>query len=75
MNNLLNISGQVMQRTDWHRVCVFKPGLRDSVYNYMQKGQRVMVNGRLTYGEIKDENGNPKSTTSIVADDVIFFNV
>ena len=62
-----------MQRTDWHRVCVFKPNLRESVYNFLKKGQRVLVNGRLSYGEIKDEDGNAKPTTAIIAEDVIFF--
>ena len=62
-----------MQKTDWHRVCVFRPNLRDSVFNYLRKGQRVMVNGRLSYGEIKDVEGNAKSATSVIADDVIFF--
>jgi single-strand DNA-binding protein len=47
--------------------------LRDTVYTYLKKGQRVYVSGRLTYGEIKDEAGNPRTTTAIVADDVIFF--
>lgn len=31
------------------------------------------MSGRLTYGEIKDEAGNPRTTTAVVADDVIFF--
>ncbi|KAJ8675584.1 hypothetical protein QAD02_011370 [Eretmocerus hayati] len=65
--------GDVMQKTDWHRVCVFKPTLRENVYNYLRKGQRVMVNGRLSYGELKDEDGNVRNSTSIIADDVVFF--
>ena len=69
------VLGQFMQRTDWHRICVFKPSLRESVYNFMKKGQRVMVNGRLSYGEVKDDDGNARSTTAIIADEVIFFNV
>lgn len=63
----------MMQKTDWHRVCVFKPSLRETVYNYLRKGQRVMVNGRLSYGELKGEDGNTKTTTSIIADDIVFF--
>ncbi|XP_066999731.1 single-stranded DNA-binding protein, mitochondrial [Anabrus simplex] len=66
-------SGEFVQRTDWHRVCVFKPYLRDTVYNFLKKGQRVYVTGRLTYGEVKDESGNLRSTTAVVADDIIFF--
>ncbi|XP_035736519.1 single-stranded DNA-binding protein, mitochondrial-like [Vespa mandarinia] len=64
---------EFIQKTDWHRICVFKPSLRQNVINYLKKGQRVLVNGRLTYGEFKDDEGNIKSSTAIIADDVIFF--
>jgi len=71
-NNYNYQSGEMLQKTDWHRVCVFKPYLRDSVYKYMSKGQRVYVNGRISYGEITDDQGKTQTTTSIIADDVIF---
>lgn len=70
---ICHVSGEFVQRTDWHRICVFKPILRDTVYTYLKKGQRVYVSGKITYGEIKDEDGNARTTTAIVADDVIFF--
>ncbi|XP_025268816.1 single-stranded DNA-binding protein, mitochondrial isoform X2 [Camponotus floridanus] len=66
-------TGNYMQKTEWHKVCVFKPNLRDAVYSYLKKGQRVMVNGRISYSEFKDEEGNPRPSTAIIADDVIFF--
>ncbi|XP_012538830.1 single-stranded DNA-binding protein, mitochondrial [Monomorium pharaonis] len=66
-------TGEFMQKTDWHKVCVFKPNLRDSVYKYLKKGQRAMVNGRISYSEFKDTDGNVSSSTSIIADDIIFF--
>ncbi|KAI4488278.1 hypothetical protein M0804_005126 [Polistes exclamans] len=66
-------SGEYMQKTDWHRICVFKPYLRESVSNHLKKGQRILVNGRLSYGEFKDEEGNMRPTTAIIADEVIFF--
>lgn len=65
--------GDFMQRTDWHKICVFKPNLRDAVYNYLKKGQRVMINGRISYSEFKDKEGNSRPSTAIIADDVIFF--
>lgn len=65
--------GDFMQRTEWHKICVFKPSLRDAVYNYLRKGQRVMINGRISYSEFKDEEGNSRPSTAIIADDVIFF--
>ncbi|KAL1459882.1 hypothetical protein WDU94_011832 [Cyamophila willieti] len=65
--------GTLTQKTEWHRICVFKPGLRDTVYNYVQKGQRIHITGKLTYGEIVDSQGQARPTASVVADDVIFF--
>ncbi|RZC14234.1 SSB domain containing protein [Asbolus verrucosus] len=66
-------SGQFLQRTEWHRVICFKPGLRETIMNFLKKGQRVHVSGRITYGEITGEDGKTKTTTAITADDIIFF--
>ncbi|XP_062126602.1 LOW QUALITY PROTEIN: single-stranded DNA-binding protein, mitochondrial [Drosophila sulfurigaster albostrigata] len=66
-------NGDWAQRTDWHRVVVFKPNLRDSVLEYLKKGQRTMIQGKITYGEITDQQGNQKTSTSIIADEVVFF--
>lgn len=65
-------SGEFLQRTEWHRIVCFKPGLRETVWSYLKKGQRVLVNGRITYGDVTGEDGKPRTTTSIAADDVIF---
>lgn len=62
-----------MQKTDWHRICVFKPILRETVFKYLKKGQRVLVEGRITYGEYLDEDGQKKPSAAIIADEVIFF--
>lgn len=72
-SNYKYMNGDFMQRTDWHRICVFKPSLRDIVMSYLKKGQRVMVTGKISYGEFKDEEGQTKSSTAIIADEVIFF--
>lgn len=66
-------SGDWAQRTDWHRIVVFKPQLREAVMEFLKKGQRTMVQGKITYGEITDNEGKPRMSTSIIADDVIFF--
>ncbi|GBP07009.1 Single-stranded DNA-binding protein, mitochondrial [Eumeta japonica] len=66
-------SGDILQRTDWHRISIFKPGLRETVYNYLKKGQRVYVTGKLSYGEVKLDDGQVRTASTIVADDVIFF--
>ena len=66
-------SNSLVKKTEWHNITVFRPHLRDSVHNYVTKGSRVMVQGRIMYGTIEDKQGNLRSTTSIVADDVIRF--
>lgn len=66
-------NGDWAQRTDWHRIVVFRPNLRDTVMDYLRKGQRAMVQGKITYGEITDQQGNQRTSCSIIADDVIFF--
>lgn len=71
--NMTNSQGEVHQKTEWHRICVFKPHLRETAYNYAAKGNRVMVQGRLLYGEVTDSNGTTQNTVSIVADDIIYF--
>lgn len=66
-------SGEFLQRTEWHRVICFKPGLRESVMNFLKKGQRVHVTGKITYGEVKGDDGKGRTTTAIQAEDIIFF--
>ncbi|XP_026765222.1 single-stranded DNA-binding protein, mitochondrial [Galleria mellonella] len=66
-------SGDILQRTDWHRISIFKPALRDTVYKYLKKGQRVYVTGKLSYGEVKLDDGQVRTASTVVADDVIFF--
>ncbi|XP_055375333.1 single-stranded DNA-binding protein, mitochondrial [Condylostylus longicornis] len=72
-NNYKYESGDWAQRTDWHRIVVFKPSLRDTVMDFMKKGQRALVQGKITYGEITDTEGNQRTSTSIIADDIVFF--
>ncbi|CAG9563405.1 unnamed protein product [Danaus chrysippus] len=66
-------SGDILQKTDWHRVSVFRPGLRDTVYKYLKKGQRVYVTGKLSYGEVKLDDGQVRTASTVIADDIIFF--
>lgn len=53
---------------------MFKPSLRESVAQFLKKGQRTVVVGRISYGEITDKDGAQRVSTSIIADDVVFIN-
>ncbi|XP_049617183.1 single-stranded DNA-binding protein, mitochondrial [Syngnathus scovelli] len=65
-------SGDISQKTTWHRVSVFKPGLRDVAYQYIKKGARILVEGKLDYGEYVDKNQVRRQATTIIADNIIF---
>lgn len=60
------------QRAEWHRISVFQPNLRDLSLQYIKKGMRIYLSGRLSYGQITDASGVTRTATSIIADDIIF---
>lgn len=65
--------GEFMQRTDWHKICIFNPTLKNTVYKFLKKGQRTMILGRITYSEYKGADGNVMYSTSIIAEEIVFF--
>ncbi|XP_020391657.1 single-stranded DNA-binding protein, mitochondrial [Stegostoma tigrinum] len=65
-------SGDISQKTTWHRVSIFRPGLRDLAYQYVKKGARIYVEGKLDYGEYVDKSNVRRQATTVVADNIIF---
>ncbi|XP_076471816.1 single-stranded DNA-binding protein, mitochondrial-like [Babylonia areolata] len=63
--------GGTVSRVDWHRISVFKPGLRDKVAINLRKGDRVFVNGTIRYDEYTDNEENLVRTTTILASDLV----
>ncbi|CAK9300957.1 unnamed protein product [Gordionus sp. m RMFG-2023] len=59
------------QKSQWHRIYAFKPFLKDILEKYYKKGQRMHIQGYLSYKDIVDTNGNTITLTSIIADDII----
>uniref|UniRef100_A0A672UHI5 Single stranded DNA binding protein 1 n=1 Tax=Strigops habroptila TaxID=2489341 RepID=A0A672UHI5_STRHB len=56
------------QKTTWHRISVFRPGLRDVTYQYVKKGARIFVEGKIDYGEYTDKNNVRRQATTIIAE-------
>lgn len=69
---IFNVATSGNQKTEWHRISVFKPGLRQLAESYVKSGSRLMVEGKLSYGHIIDGQGMAVPTTSIIAEDIIF---
>jgi len=59
-------SGEYTDKTEWHRVTVFGK-TAEFVANYLDKGSKVYVEGRLQTRSWDDKDGNKKYTTEIVA--------
>ena len=60
-------SGEQQERTEWHRV-VFYRRLAEIVGEYLRKGSKVYVEGRLQTRKWQDNNGQDRYTTEIIAD-------
>ena len=62
-------TGDQQERTEWHRV-VFFGRLAEIVSEYLRKGSKVYVEGRLQTRKWQDRDGNDRYTTEIVANDM-----
>jgi len=58
------------ERTQWHTVVLWGR-LAEVARDYLRKGARVYVEGRLEYSSWRDRDGRERRTTEIVASRVI----
>ncbi len=62
-------TGERQERTEWHRV-VFFGRLAEIAAEYLRKGSRVYVEGRLQTRKWQGQDGQDRYTTEIVANDM-----
>ncbi|MEO2267800.1 single-stranded DNA-binding protein [Pseudoalteromonas pernae] len=60
-------TGQMQERTEWHRVVLFGK-LAEVAGEYLRKGSQVYVEGKLQTRKWTDQSGQEKYTTEIVVD-------
>jgi single-strand DNA-binding protein len=60
-------TGQPQERTEWHRV-VFFNRLGEIAGEYLKKGSKVYIEGRLQTRKWQAQDGTDRYTTEIVAD-------
>ena len=58
-------SGERRERTEWHRITIFNPGLVTLAENYLRKGAKVLVRGSLRTRKWQDQSGADRYTTEI----------
>lgn len=61
--------GQRQERTEWHRVVLFNK-TAEIAQQYLKKGSKVYIEGRLQTRKWQDQNGQDRYSTEIVANDM-----
>lgn len=59
-------SGEMQERTEWHRVVVFDEKIADVCERYLRKGSKVYLEGQLQTRKWTDQSGVEKYTTEVV---------
>lgn len=69
-DNYKDRSGQLVERTYWHRITVFG-GLVKIVENYVKKGKEVAIEGKLTNRSWEDKDGTKRYITEVVCNELL----
>jgi single-strand DNA-binding protein len=62
-------SGENKEKTEWHNVALFGR-LGEIAGEYLRKGSKVYLEGKLTTRKWQDKQGNDRYTTEIVANEM-----
>ena len=59
-------SGDMQEKTEWHRVVIFDDKLVDVAERYLRKGSKVYLEGQLQTRKWTDQSGVEKYSTEVV---------
>lgn len=59
-------NGERKERTEWVSVVIWSEGLVNVVENYLRKGSKVYIQGKLQTRKWQDKDGNDRYTTEVV---------
>lgn len=59
-------SGERKERTEWVSVAIFAEGLCNVAKQYLRKGSKVYIEGKLQTRKWQDQSGNDRYTTEVV---------
>lgn len=58
-------TGERVEKTDWHRIVIFSEGLVNVARNYLSKGEKVYIEGKIQTRKY-EKDGEDRYTTEIV---------
>ena len=59
-------TGEKRERTEWHTVAIFSEGLVRVAEQYLRKGSKVYLEGKLQTRKWQDQSGNDRYSTEVV---------
>jgi len=59
-------TGERKEKTEWHSVAIFSEGLVGVAEQYLRKGSKVYLEGKLQTRKWQDQSGNDRYTTEVV---------
>jgi single-strand DNA-binding protein len=62
-------SGEMKEKTEWHRIVFFRR-LAEIAGEYLKKGSKIYVEGKLQTRKWQDKDGNDRYSTEIVANEL-----
>lgn len=62
-------SGETQERTEWHRVVFFNK-LGEIAAEYLKKGSKIYIEGKLRTRKWQDKDGDDNYMTEIIADEL-----
>lgn len=65
-----NDKGEKVEQTEWHRVSAWGK-VAEIIEKYVEKGKEIAIDGKITYRNYDDKDGNKRYITEIVANDIL----
>ncbi|MHB9030744.1 MAG: single-stranded DNA-binding protein [Candidatus Latescibacterota bacterium] len=69
--NRKNKEGEWEERTEWHRVVLYGR-LAETAKDYLRKGSKVYIEGRIETRSWEDQNAQKHYATEVIGNDLIF---
>jgi len=66
-----NQGGEKVTNTDWHNIEAWG-NTAAIIEKHVKKGDQLVVTGKITYNKYEDKDGNKRSKTIIVCNEVLF---
>ena len=68
--NYKDQNGEKVSETHWHTIIAWGK-TAEIVEQFINKGKEVAIEGKLTYRSYEDKQGNKKSVTEIIANEIL----